>query len=330
MVYAGETAVNDVDFWSIHTSPGTGSTRPRSVPWRPTGVTQSLRYARPHCRLYVRSWKLFSSCFSPRSMSDAMEDLEEKERNRLGTEWAVVVAAREVLNIALRREEPTSYRQAINFGGAIAPSVLAPDKRILRRARESELASYYAELAAAESASTGITITRLEYIEKEIAKLEQGINALPMKLMKSRLKTLRHLRQEIRPKEYTENKLIIRDALKVKRNLIVSGDGADYKEYDAGDDRVLRICVLHPDPPEHKLGADLVYEFHDLEKNIVRTAFVQYKLWDGRSLSHDPRMAGQLTRLRSFGCKGGLQNSGADPRRNALSIPTLCDVSATH
>ena len=71
--------------------------------------------------------------------------------------------------------------------------------------------------------------------------------------MKSRLKTLRHLRQEIRPKEYTENKLIIRDALKVKRNLIVSGDGADYKEYDAGDDRVLRICVLHPDPPEHKL-----------------------------------------------------------------------------
>ena len=74
-----------------------------------------------------------------------MEDLEEKERNRLGTEWAVVVAAREVLNIALRREEPTSYRQAINFGGAIAPSVLVPDKRILRGVRESEfLARYYA------------------------------------------------------------------------------------------------------------------------------------------------------------------------------------------
>jgi hypothetical protein len=234
-----------------------------------------------------------------------MEDLDEQERGRLDTEWAVVVAAREVLNIALRREEPTTYRQAIKFGAAIAPSILAPGKRLLRGAPESELARYFAEMAAAESASTGKDVTRLEYVEREIAKLEQGIVALPdVKLMKSRLKTLKNVRQEIRPKENTENRLIIRDALKVKRNLIVSDEGADYREYDAGNDRVLRIRVLHPDPPEHKLGADLIYEFHNVEQEMVRVAFVQYKLWDGKSLSHDPRMAGQLTRMRSFGCGG--------------------------
>ncbi len=238
-----------------------------------------------------------------------MEDLEEKERDRLGTEWALVVASRELLNIALRREQPATYRQAINFGADIAPSVLAPDRRVLRGVKESEEARYYAELAAAESASTGMPITRLEYIEREIAKLEKGIDALPddaSKLMKSRLATLKRVRQEIRPKNYTENQLIVRDALKVERKLPVSGEGTEYKEYQVDEQRRLRIRVLHPDPPEHKIGADLVYEFYDLEDQTVRIALVQYKLWDGRNMPQDPRMAGQLARMRALGCNGEL------------------------
>jgi hypothetical protein len=150
----------------------------------------------------------------------------------------LVVAAREALNIALRREQPATYRQAINFGAAIAPSVLAPDRRVLRGVKESEEARYYAELAIAESAATGRPITRLEYIEREIVKLEKGIDALPdasLTLMKSRLAVLKRVRQEIKPKEYTENQLIIRDALKVERKLPVSGEGTEYKEYYHGD-----------------------------------------------------------------------------------------------
>ncbi len=45
-----------------------------------------------------------------------MDDLTEIEQARLDTEWTLVVASREVLNIALRRDEPTTYRQAINWG----------------------------------------------------------------------------------------------------------------------------------------------------------------------------------------------------------------------
>ena len=205
----------------------------------------------------------------------AMEDLEEKERDRLGTEWALVNAARELLNITLRREQPTTYRQAINFGAAIAPSVLAPDKRILRGVKESEEARYYAEMAIAESAATGRPISRLEYIEQEIAKFEKGISALPdesLTLMKGKLAILKRVRQEVKPKEYTENQLIIRDALKTQRKLPVSGEGTEYKEYQVDELRILRVRVLHPDPPEHKLGADLVYEFHELEDQTVRVA----------------------------------------------------------
>ena len=175
-----------------------------------------------------------------------MEDLEEKEQDRLGTEWALVVAAREALNIALRHEQPPTYKQAIHFGAVIAPSVLAPEHRILRGIKESEEAQLYAERAAAESVATGRPITRLEYIEREIAKLEKEIDALPdARLMKGRLDILKRVRLEIKPKEYSENQLILRDAVKVARTLPISGEGTEYREYqvDNGASCASACCI---------------------------------------------------------------------------------------
>jgi hypothetical protein len=222
------------------------------------------------------------------------------------------MAARGVLDIALRREQPATYRQAINFGAAIAPSVLGRERRVLAGVKESEDARYYEELAAAESAANQIPITRLEYIEREIAKLEKGINALPdVTLMKSKLEALKRVRQEIKPKKYTENQLIMRDAIKVDRTLPITAEGTEHKEYVAGDQRILRISVLHPDPLESKIGADLIYEFHNLEDQTVRVAFIQYKLWDGKSMPQDSRMGEQLARMHTVGCNGGFCKSPA-------------------
>jgi hypothetical protein len=83
--------------------------------------------------------------------------------------------------------------------------------------------------------------------------------------------------------------------------------------------------VLHPDPPEHKIGADLVYEFHDTEKETARVAFLQYKMWDRKTLPHDPRMIDQLNRLQQIGCQGQLCLSpGGDHEQRTYRFPHCC------
>ena len=160
-------------------------------------------------------------------------------------------------------------------------------------------------MAAAESIAGGSQISRLEYIEREIAVLEHGTKLLDdAPLMESKLEVLKRVRQEIKPKKFTENQLIIRDATKVNRTLPISGEGTEYKQYHVGGNRVLRIPVRTPTLPNLS-RADLIYEFHDDEDETVRLALVQYKLWDGTSMPQDPRMAQQLARLRAIGCKSG-------------------------
>jgi hypothetical protein len=57
----------------------------------------------------------------------------------------------------------------------------------------------------------------------------------------------------------------------------------------------------------------LVYEHYDVEDETVRLALIQYKLWDGRSLSQDPGMEKHLRKLWAVTCKGELC-SGPDDR----------------
>jgi hypothetical protein len=177
---------------------------------------------------------------------------------------------------------------------------------LLLGARESNDARLYAQLALAESARTGVNITREALIRREIDRIRDGIATAEMELdlAELELERLQRVLLEITPKKHSENKLIMRDAKDVERNLVISDKGHDYKEYELDDDRYFRIPVLHPDPPEHKIGADLIYEMHDLENETARVCFVQYKVWNGKTLSRDERMAKQLARLKSVGCSG--------------------------
>lgn len=235
-----------------------------------------------------------------------LDELTEKQKDRLAAEWLLVVALREGLDIALQQDQPVTYRQAVNFGEKVAPTVLGKENRILLGVRESNDARLYEQLATAESARTGLNISRLEYIDREIAKLSAGIagSGTELSLAEGQLESLRRVRAEIIPKEYTENRLIVRDAYSVERRLPISQKGEDYKEYVLADERRLRVRVLHPDPPEHKIGADMIYEYHDLDAGLVRVCFVQYKRWDGKSLSRDPRMEKQMERMKAIGCDG--------------------------
>lgn len=42
--------------------------------------------------------------------------------------------------------------------------------------------------------------------------------------------------------------------------------------------------LLHPDPPEYSLGADLIYETYWEKKKLARIVLIQYKVWDGETL----------------------------------------------
>ena len=100
-----------------------------------------------------------------------------------------------------------------------------------------------------------VGFSRLEYIEREIAVLEHRTKLLDdAPLMESKLEVLKRVRQEIKPKKFTENQLTIRDATKVNRTLPISGEGTEYKQYHVGGgNRVLRIGPMHPDLPESRV-----------------------------------------------------------------------------
>ena len=150
--------------------------------------------------------------------------------------------------------------------------------------------------------------SRLELIEAEIKKLTSQTAAAPdLELLEGRVKTLKKVRQEIKPREHYEGQLIFRDAMRSSRVLPVSQEGNNYREFDIGDSRILRIRVLHPDPPEHKIGADLIYENYDARDETVRLAFVQYKLWDRKLFYYDERLDKQIQKMFALTCeKGGL------------------------
>src|SRR3954470_4212899 len=97
--------------------------------------------------------------------------MDKRQRDRLNAEWAFLNATREMMNIARRQSDLTTYRQALRFGEAIAPGILGKETRILHGAQESEEAIYYREKATAETARQMREVTALELIDKDIAEL---------------------------------------------------------------------------------------------------------------------------------------------------------------
>jgi len=232
--------------------------------------------------------------------------LNPKDRARLNTEWSVLNALRELAHIALRTDDPPTYRRVLRLGEALLPGVFSVDERIIDRAPESKEARYWREMSVAETKRLGSPITATYLISEEIKRLEEAIKNNPEStIARSKLHTAMLVKVELTPTSHSENQLIFRDALATGLDL---GDPSPksfgrYKEYKLANDRALRINVFHPDFPEHKTGADLLYEMYDTENQTARVAAVQYKMWDGKSLYKNPQMDEQLIKLAQFACE---------------------------
>ena len=233
-----------------------------------------------------------------------MDVLGEIDRARFDTEWSILNALRELSHIALRGDDPPTYRRVLHLAELLIPGIFSHEKRIIDKAPESIEAKGYREKALAETRRQGTQVTALELVEKDIKELQLQVYAVPEgTVIKSKLNTALLVRQEIKATRHSEGELIFRDAIATGINFDVSGSGQKYMEYKLDDNRALKISVFHPDFPEHKTGADLLYEIYNVKQETARVAAVQYKMWDKDSLHRTPGMGKQLEKLTQFACE---------------------------
>ncbi len=202
-------------------------------------------------------------------------DQYEVDDQRLNIEWTTANATRETFGIAHKGSSIPTYMQTLALCRQLLPKLFDDDHSILLRQQQSTGVQMYRQKATGMSSKQGRIVTPLEAVNLDINELEELIAAAqnqPLELIKNQLRSLRKIRQELNElemKKYTEQQLILRDVSKTHRNLPLSGEGKDYREFGLSHGRVLRIRMLHPDPPEVSIGADVLYEFYWDKKNIM-------------------------------------------------------------
>jgi hypothetical protein len=209
-------------------------------------------------------------------------DLSEAQRDRLDVEWMTTSALRDGMVTAHGKPEEVTYKQAFALGRQVAPEMFLSVDRILDNPKESQAAQEIRQRARAQSILDNRTVTAVEYIENEIAKVRRQIQAIDddddRNLLEGTLNRYENILQEIKPREYRETPLIFGDAIQTGRGLPQSGEGQGYKDYQLNKERMLRVRVTHMERPEDKIGCDLVYENLDDKRRIARIVIIQYKM----------------------------------------------------
>lgn len=247
--------------------------------------------------------------------------MTEQQRARLDSEWLGLNAIREALSVGTRGAQAT-YATALAVGWRAAPELFDPHHSLMARGQEPPLVREFRESAEAETQRSGREVLPVQLLDAEIARVEELVGApgAPRKQLRNKLRGLRAARELLFKSRFTENQLLNRDYFTARRpELPVPPHfGPNYVEYSLPFDQALRLRLFHPDKPEHKTGADLLYEFCDDDRRLVRLAFVQYKLWDGKShgFLHSSRLEAQLSRLREVCCTGRL----------CVACPSECEM----
>ncbi|PSN17962.1 hypothetical protein C7271_14975 [filamentous cyanobacterium CCP5] len=245
---------------------------------------------------------------------------------RLDNEWLATVALREGLTIA--QDQPPTYLETFAFGELLYSDLFDPETSLLRKNQESRSAREYREMAKAESTVEQKEITAIEIVERDIARINHLLSNKENKnlpSLKQKHRQLHRVKDELSSVIYVENQIIDRDVNKVQRNLPISGQGKDYKEFSLSDDRALRIRLLHPNRPEHITGADLIYELYSDFGDFAYITAVQYKLWDEKDVLYmDDRIESQIAKLKENFCDSGLCETPLYPKEASSRLASFC------
>ncbi|HVF27424.1 MAG TPA: hypothetical protein VM943_04215 [Pyrinomonadaceae bacterium] len=232
------------------------------------------------------------------------------DKERLDAEWLALVAIREALGIAVKDKLSPTYPQSLALGKLLAPELYDPKVSLIVRSVESATAREFRQRAEVLSSLEDRDVSPLELLEPEIEEFKRLYTADPQKIeIEKKYLQLQDARQYLTPKKQTETQIILHDLHLVKRGLPLPPVAKDrYLQFKLSKERGLRIYLLHPDPPEHSMGADLIYETYWEKKKLARLAVVQYKICKGKALytSQSRNLEEQMNRLKHVFCESGL------------------------
>lgn len=240
------------------------------------------------------------------STQQGSEKEPDRFNRRLDVEWTTLCAIREMLGIGLKGATTPTYRQSLDVGKVVSPTLYDSDTSLLGRDDEPPLAKHYRQKADALSQLRGTLVEPLQALDEEIELNQKLLNTEgDRSQIQKQLTAQENIRPYFLKRNYTENQLIIRDLFKVERKLPSPPfEGDTYRDFRLSEDRGIRIRLLHPDPPEHSLGADLIYEQYWEKKQLARIVLVQYKIWNGKVLylSRARNLRKQMQKLEDIFC----------------------------
>lgn len=236
------------------------------------------------------------------------EDYSEDERRN--NAYQAVNAVREAVSLAKRTHQPITYEQTLDIISDLNQELYEEVVTLLARKNESDLVKYFKEKALAKSTDER-EFSPTELIEEELEEL-QGIvdKDRTKRFLNKRVFDYKNALEYFQPRKVSEHKILNADfylaerpSFKISKTLY---ENEEFKDYQLPNGKVLRLRLLHPDKPEHIIGADLIYEQFNLKTGQARFLVLQYKTWNTKSLNlSSGNIGAQFEKLDKNLCKSG-------------------------
>lgn len=233
------------------------------------------------------------------------EDIEEHKRRNIA--FQVLIANRELLQLASKKAQPPTYESALGLLNEVAPEIYEEVTQLLTKKNESELIQYFKDLAELRTKEDRAVVSAIDLIDTEIERLKQlHEQDKSKKSIKTRLLQHKVARQQMEPIRLTENRILNRDYSKVDRSDYATRhfENDHFTDFTLDDGEILRIRFLHPDAYEHVTGADLIYEQYDINNERVRFIMLQYKTWEKGTIyiSQAANLDAQMSKMKVLLC----------------------------
>ena len=256
---------------------------------------------------------------------------------RLQTEWLFINALRELESIVNPGVPVLTYKQTIDLALSYFPQLFSTEESILgNHILENELIRKYRQEATAESTASKTVLTPLYLAKERQAKLKTLLKTSKyvseVDELKKELKKLEYVivffeEEERREEEYFSPPLMPEGAVAedITKYTKITEDQAlrhdhyfnrpghkslkdnwgKFRDVTTSDGQIMRLRILHPNKPEHSLGADIIYEMHHKTEKKLRFVHIQYKLWENGVLyfSQHTNLEPQLKKLGKALCK---------------------------
>jgi hypothetical protein len=255
-----------------------------------------------------------------------MESLDQTQK-----EWVVINASRELLSI-VKKTPGAKYADAIKFAKDIHPALFKDSTTgIDRKGYYEKLQDKYKQEALAVTRERNKAISAHELIVNRYNQIQAYLDRFDkededpngLKKESKDLQVLLYATHELVEglERITENQAINNDSFKSRAGkLFINSHLGKFVQYQNKDDgTIFRVTVLHPNPSEGVIGADLIYEQYSEDEQRVRIVAIQYKIWNGIAFyfSQSDNLHEQLAKMNtSFcgkdfckDCLGGLNHS---------------------